>query len=220
MQKYFIFISTVLGSLSVPPPIDFAYKFDGKQCLHIKMRLSLTLGDSEFLINQNSITGNCSEVTIGWPEPPFPLLGRINLKFNMEKNAEGVEHAGLRYLEVVVQNNTYAVTLSDQLIGAPLGQSFFCNTGFSYRLCPIKKPICELNIEAVNLKFTDVRFQPYQIESKSGFDNPSYCENDIRVIFPAFVAVVSLVVAAIVGVYLYQSKKKRQTFEETTYREL
>ena len=88
----------------VPPPIDFAYKFDGKQCLHIKMRLSLTLGDSEFLINQNSITGNCSEVTIGWPEPPFPLLGHINLKFNMEKNAEGVEHAGLRYLEVVVQD--------------------------------------------------------------------------------------------------------------------
>lgn len=88
----------------VPPPIDFAYKFDGKQCLHIKMRLSLTLGDSEFLINQNSITGNCSEVTIGWPEPPFPLLGKINLKFNMEKNAEGVEHAGLRYLEVVVQD--------------------------------------------------------------------------------------------------------------------
>ena len=40
----------------------------------------------------------------------------------------------------------------------------------------------------MNLKFTDVRFQPYQIESKSGFDNPSYCENDIKVIFPAFVA--------------------------------
>ena len=64
------------------------------------MRLSLTLGDSEFLINQNSITGNCSEVTIGWPEPPFPLLGRINLKFNMEKNAEGEGTLSVFFIDI------------------------------------------------------------------------------------------------------------------------
>ena len=45
------------------------------------MRLSLTLGDSEFLISNANVSGNCSTVELGWPDQPFPELGRIRMEF-------------------------------------------------------------------------------------------------------------------------------------------
>ena len=173
-------------------------------------------------------------MNLGWPDSPYPLLGKIKLNFNMEKNEMGVEHAGLRFIQVFVKEKIYTTTINDEsefilvlveckytiiVIGAPIGQSFFCNTGFHYRLCPVQKPVCNLNREAATLKFTDVRFQPFQIESRNGFDTPTYCISDMKVIFPAFISIVALVVASILGVYLYQTKRQRIS-QENIFREL
>jgi len=91
------------------------------------MRLALTLGDSEFLISNANVSGNCSIVELGWPDQPFPELGRIRMEFQLERDAEGVEFTGLRQLQVTIRERDYVTSINDQYVGAPLGQSFMCS---------------------------------------------------------------------------------------------
>ena len=77
----------------MPPLIEYTNEFEGKQCLRVKMRLALSLSGSEFLLNNENVGGNCSEVTLGWPSAPFPEIGRLILKFNLDTDSDGLEHA-------------------------------------------------------------------------------------------------------------------------------
>jgi len=159
MKRLVCLFGQIFASFSVPPLIDHLVEYEGKQCLHIKMRLSLTLGDSEFLISNSNVSGNCSTVELGWPDKPFPEIGRIRMEFQLEKNTDGIETTGLRLLEVTIREIDYQTSINDQYVGAPLGQSFMCNTGFKYRLCPSSNVRCRLGAEAATLQFTAVRFQ-------------------------------------------------------------
>lgn len=74
----------------------------------------MTLGDSEFLISNAKISGNCSIVELGWPDKPFPELGNIRLEFQLERNSEGIEFTALRQLQVRIRDREYAASINDQ----------------------------------------------------------------------------------------------------------
>ena len=79
---------------------------------------------------------------------------------------------------------------------------------------------CQLGAETAELRFTAVRFQPFQIESASGFDAPLFCSNDLKVIFPAFVASLAILMASVLGFYLYRTNRRARLRQEATYREM
>ena len=73
-NQYFLVCRIRKIAFKVPPKIDYSHRFDGKQCLHAKFRVSLTLGGSEFLIDDRNITGNCSSIDLGMFWIPLALI--------------------------------------------------------------------------------------------------------------------------------------------------
>lgn len=49
------------------------------------MRVVLFMGQSQFLISDENVSGNCSELIIGWPSHPFPDIGEIKLMFSLDE---------------------------------------------------------------------------------------------------------------------------------------
>jgi hypothetical protein len=43
------------------------------------------MGQSQFLISDENVSGNCSEMSIGWPSHPFPDIGEIKLMFSLDE---------------------------------------------------------------------------------------------------------------------------------------
>jgi hypothetical protein len=69
----------------VPPLIKFNSTIEEKSCIRAEMRVALFMGQSQFLISDENVSGNCSEMSIGWPSHPFPDIGEIKLMFSLDE---------------------------------------------------------------------------------------------------------------------------------------
>jgi hypothetical protein len=69
----------------VPPLIKFNSSIEEKSCIRAEMRVALFMGQSQFLISDENVSGNCSEMSIGWPSHPFPDIGEIKLMFSLDE---------------------------------------------------------------------------------------------------------------------------------------
>ena len=58
--------------------------------MRAEMRIALFLGQSQFLISAENVSGNCSELTIGWPSHPFPDIGEIKLLFKLDERKDAL----------------------------------------------------------------------------------------------------------------------------------
>lgn len=149
-RKKMIFIN--FETPKVPPLIKFNSSVAESSCMRAEMRIALFLGQSQFLISAENVSGNCSELIIGWPSHPFPDIGEIKLLFKLDERKDALRfgcfygiftginnfkitklsHAGLRYIEVRIGSDTFSSAINNQELGAPLGSSFVCRTGFEF----------------------------------------------------------------------------------------
>ncbi|CAG5083521.1 Oidioi.mRNA.OKI2018_I69.PAR.g10398.t1.cds [Oikopleura dioica] len=74
--------------------------------------------------------------------------------------------------------------------------------------------MCGLMSEAVFIQFSDVHFQPFEIESKSGFDPNTYCLGDMKLIFPVVIICVAIGFSVLTALALYNHSQKQKLTTE------
>ncbi|CBY16214.1 unnamed protein product [Oikopleura dioica] len=68
--------------------------------------------------------------------------------------------------------------------------------------------------EAVFIQFSDVHFQPFQIDNKNGFDPNSYCLGDMKLIFPVVIILVAIGFTVLTVLALYQHRQQAKLTTE------